>query len=264
LTLADSGNPTAAQTRSLQGKVAIVTGGGRGMGRAIANAFAEEGADVAIIDRMPDHLDEVTAEIEGRGRRAMAVEADLTEVSRLPEVFSSIAAELGGIDILMNNAGVQPVAPAAETTEEVWDLAMNVNAKALFFCAREAGRHFLAEQKPGKIVNTCSTFSMIAEPEFAAYCASKGAVLQITRALACEWARHRINVNGIGPTAVYTEMTKPQLDDAEYRDAYVGKLPAQALPQPSDIADAVVFLAGPRSDFIHGHMLLVDSGETII
>jgi 2-deoxy-D-gluconate 3-dehydrogenase len=105
---------------------------------------------------------------------------------------------------------------------------------------------------------------VIAEPDFAAYCASKGAVLQITRALASEWARHGINVNGIGPTAVYTDMTREQLDDPDYRSEYVGKLPARDLPRPSDIADAVMFLAGPRSNFVHGHMLLVDSGETIV
>jgi NAD(P)-dependent dehydrogenase (short-subunit alcohol dehydrogenase family) len=252
------------QETSLSGKVAVVTGGGRGMGRAIANAFAAEGADVAIIDRLPDHLDEVRAEIEAHGRRGFAVHADLTEVAQIPEIFASIRNELGDLDILMNNAGVQPIAPAIDTTEEIWDLNMDVNAKALFFCAREAGRHFLERRKRGKIINTCSTFSVICEPEFVAYCASKGAVLQITRALASEWARHGINVNGIGPTAVYTEMTKPQLDDPEYRAEYLGKLPARTLPEASDIADAVVFLAGPRSDFIHGHMLLVDCGETIV
>jgi 2-deoxy-D-gluconate 3-dehydrogenase len=252
------------EAKSLEGKVAVVTGGGRGMGRAIANAFAAEGADVAIVDRSTEHFDAVTAEIEGHGRRAMAVEADITAVNGLPQVFGSIVEQLGGIDVLMNNAGVQPIAPALDTTEQVWDLNMDVNAKALFFCAQAAGRHFIENGKRGKIINTCSTFSVIAEPEFAAYCASKGAVLQITRALASEWAPHGINVNGVAPTAVYTEMTKPQLDDVEYREQYVGKLPGRALPEPSDIADAVVFLAGPRSDFIHGHMLVVDSGETIV
>jgi 2-deoxy-D-gluconate 3-dehydrogenase len=252
------------ETKSLDGKVAVVTGGGRGMGRAIANAFASEGADVAIIDRMADNLESVSEEIRGAGQRAFAVEADLTDIAGLPGVFASIVDELGGVDILMNNAGVQPVAPALETTEELWDLNMDVNAKALFFCAQQAGRHFIESGKRGKIINTCSTFSIVAEPEFAAYCASKGAVLQLTRALASEWAQHGINVNGVAPTAVYTDMTAPQLDDKEYYESYVGRLPARGLPEPKDIADAVVFLAGPRSNFIHGHMLVVDSGETIV
>jgi 2-deoxy-D-gluconate 3-dehydrogenase len=252
------------ETKSLDGKVAVVTGGGRGMGRAIANAFATEGADVAVIDRMPDHLPAVCADIESHGCRSLAVEADLTDVARLPEVFADIVRDLGSVDILMNNAGVQTYGPAVDVTESEWDLAMNVNAKALFFCALAAGRHFIERGKRGKIVNTCSVFSTLAEAQFATYCASKGAVLQITRALAAEWAQHGINVNGIGPTAVYTEMTAEQLDDPEYREWYLGKLPARALPEPKDIADAVVFLAGPRSDFIHGHMLMIDSGESIV
>jgi 2-deoxy-D-gluconate 3-dehydrogenase len=257
-------NESSISQASLAGKVAIVTGGGRGMGRAIATAFAAEGADVAIIDRMDEHFEAVRADVEGHGRRFHAVHADITEVARLPAIFAGVVDELGELDILMNNAGVQPVAPAVETTEELWDLAMDVNAKALFFCAQAAGRHFLERGKPGKIINTCSSFSVIAEPDFAAYCASKGAVLQITRALAAEWAQHRINVNGVGPTAVYTEMTRAELDDPEYREAYIGRLPARDIPKPEHIADAVVFLAGPRSKFVHGHMLLVDSGETVI
>jgi NAD(P)-dependent dehydrogenase (short-subunit alcohol dehydrogenase family) len=249
---------------SLTGKVAAVTGAGRGMGRAIALALADEGADVALIDRMPDHLHQVAAEIEARGRRALAVEADIVDVPRLPAVFDSIVAELGDLHILMNNAGVQLVRAAVDTTEVEWDTVMDVNAKGLFFCAQQAGRHFLARGGGGKIVNTCSTASIIAETDFAAYCASKGAVMQITRALAAEWARHGINVNGIGPTLVDTQMTREQLDEEGYREMFLEKLPARRMPEPEDIADAVVFLAGPRSDFIHGHVLYVDSGETIV
>jgi len=250
--------------QSLSGRVAAVTGAGRGMGRAIALAFADEGADVALIDRMPDHLGDVAGEVEARGRRSFAVEADIADVAGLPAVFDSIVEALGDLHILMNNAGVQPYGPAVDTTEEEWDTVMDVNAKGLFFCAQQAGRHFLARGGGGKIINTCSTFSIVAEAQFAPYCASKGAVMQITRALAAEWAQHAINVNGIGPTAVYTDMTREQLDDEEYRRWYLEKLPARRLPDPEHIADAVVFLAGPRSDFVHGHVLFVDSGETIV
>jgi NAD(P)-dependent dehydrogenase (short-subunit alcohol dehydrogenase family) len=249
---------------SLEGKVAVVTGGGRGMGRAIANAFAAEGADVAIIDRLPDHLDEVRAEIEAHGRRGFAVHADLTEVAQIPEIFASIRDELGDLDILMNNAGVSPTAPAVDTTEELWDHVMDVNAKALFFCAREAGRHFLERRKRGKIINTCSTYGITVEPELAAYCASKGAVLQITRALASEWARHGINVNALGPTMIQTEMTRELFADESYLREFIGRIPAGVLPQASDVAAASVFLAGPSSDFVHGHLIAVDSGELAV
>jgi NAD(P)-dependent dehydrogenase (short-subunit alcohol dehydrogenase family) len=249
---------------SLSGKVAAVTGGGRGMGRAIALAFADEGADVALIDRMPDHLDEVAYEIAARGRRSFVVEADVVDVPRLPAVFDSIVAALGDLHILMNNAGISPEAPALETTEELWDTIMDVNAKGLFFCAQQAGRHFLARGGGGKIVNTSSTYGVTVEPGLSAYAASKGAVLQVTRALAAEWARHGINVNAIGPTLIGTDMTRDLLADQGYMDTFLEKLPARALPTPTDIADAAVFLAGPRSDLVHGHLLLVDSGELAV
>jgi NAD(P)-dependent dehydrogenase (short-subunit alcohol dehydrogenase family) len=249
---------------SLQGKAAIVTGGGRGMGRAIARAFAEDGADVAIIDRLSDHLDEVRSEIESFGRKGVAVEADLTEIGRIPEIFGSIAERLEGFDILMNNAGVSPAAPALETTEEIWDLAMDLNAKALFFCAQEAGRHFLEHGKRGKIVNTSSTYGITVEPELCAYCASKGAVLQLTRALACEWARDGINVNAIGPTLIETDMTAELFADTKYIAEFLKRIPAGVVPKPADVADAAVFLAGPHSDFVHGQLLPVDSGELVM
>jgi 2-deoxy-D-gluconate 3-dehydrogenase len=234
------------------------------MGRAIARAFAEEGADVAILDRDPDHFPDVQAEIEALGQRAMTLELDITETKKLPDAFASVLAELGSVDILMNNAGVSPGVAAVHTTEQTWDLAMDVNAKAMFFLSIEAGRHFLAEGKRGKVINTCSTLSVVADPDCAAYCASKGAALQITRALACEWAAHGINVNGIAPTLVPTDMSREQLEDPAYVDRFMRKLPAGVLPAPANIAEAAVFLAGPYSDFIHGHMLPVDSGELVL
>jgi NAD(P)-dependent dehydrogenase (short-subunit alcohol dehydrogenase family) len=249
---------------ALRGKVAVVTGGGRGMGRAIARAFAAEGADVAVLDRSPDNLGDVRADIEGHGRRALAVEADITEVAALPAVFDSIAAELGGIDILMNNAGVSPEGPAVDVTEADWDLAMDVNVKGLFFCAQQAARHFVAAGKGGKIVNTSSAYGLTVEAGLGIYCVSKGAVLQLTRALAAEWAPHGINVNAIGPTLVGTDMTSEMFADEAYMAEFMKKIPYGKLPQPSDIADAVLFLAGPRSDYVHGHMIAVDSGELVI
>jgi len=249
---------------SLAGKVAAVTGAGRGMGRAIALAFADEGADVAILDRDPDNLEAVAYEIAARGRRSFAVEADVTDVAGLPGVFASIVEALGDLHVLMNNAGISPEAPALQTTEATWDAVMDVNAKGLFFCAQQAGRHFLARGGGGKIVNTCSTYGVTVEPGLSAYAASKGAVLQVTRALAAEWGRHGINVNAIGPTLIGTDMTRELLEDREYMTGFLRKLPARALPAPSDVADAAVFLAGPRSDLVHGHLLLVDSGELAV
>ena len=247
----------------LQDKVAIVTGGGRGMGRAIANAFAAEGADVAIIERMKDHFEKVRADVEGHGRRFFAVHLDLTDIGRIPEAYAAVVDELGGLDILMNNAGVSPEAPALETTEEVWDDVMNINAKALFFSAQAAGRYFLEQGKPGKIINTSSTYGITVEPGLSAYAASKGAVLQVTRALASEWAKDKINVNAIGPTLIHTDLTHKRFADQEFIEKFMKKLPAGELPKPADVASVVVFLASPASDFVHGHLIPVDSGELI-
>ena len=247
----------------LQDKVAIVTGGGRGMGRAIANAFAAEGADVAIIERMTDHFEKVRTDVEGHGRRFFAVHMDLTDIGRIPEAYAAVIDELGDLDILMNNAGVSPEGPALETTEEAWDEAMDVNAKALFFSAQAAGRYFLEQGKPGKIINTSSTYGITVEPGLAAYAASKGAVLQITRALASEWAKDRINVNAIGPTLIHTDLTHELFADTEYITKFMKYIPAGVLPKPAHVADVVVFLASPASDFVHGHLIPIDSGELI-
>jgi 2-deoxy-D-gluconate 3-dehydrogenase len=141
---------------------------------------------------------------------------------------------------------------------------MDTNLKAVFFCSQQAGRRFLRRGEGGRIVNVGSTYSVVAFPEFSAYCASKGGVIQLTRALAVEWARHGINVNAIGPTAVYTDMMREMLDDPEFRASYLPRLPNGEFPQPEDIAAAAVFLAGPGSRFIHGQQIMVDGGYTVV
>ncbi len=253
--------PTGGQ---LANRVALVTGGGRGIGRAIALALAQEGADVAVVGRDREALLAVVEEVSARGRRGLALAADISEVAGLPALFDRAANELGALDILVNNAGQQHIAPAERLTEAQWDATMDINLKALFFCAQEAGRRMLARGEGGAIVNVGSTYSVVAFPEFSAYCASKGGVLQLTRALAVEWARHGINVNAVGPTAVYTEMMREMLDDPGFREHYLPRLPNREFPQPEDVAAAVVFLAGPGARFIHGQQLMVDGGYTVM
>ena len=245
----------------LSGKKAVVTGGGRGIGQAIAVAFAEAGADVAVIGRTAELLDETAAAISGLGQTAGARATDLTDVGKIPQVFAELADELGGFDILVNSAGVQLTAPSLDVSEQDWDATLDANLKALFFCCQAAGRRFI-EAGAGKIINLASTFSVVGFPGFAAYCASKGGVMQLTRTLALEWAPHGVNVNAIAPTAVRTEMNAYLLDDPGFLEAFIPRVPAGRVGQPSDVAGSAVFLASPASDFVHGHLLFVDGGYT--
>jgi 2-deoxy-D-gluconate 3-dehydrogenase len=252
----DGGTPLA-------GLKAIVTGGGRGIGRAIAVGLAQAGADVAVVGRSLDVLESAVGQIEGHGRRGFALTADLRDVAAVHDVFDRAPAELGGLDILVNSAGVQLTGPSLEVTEEDWDATLDSNLKSLFFCCQAAGRRYV-EQGRGKIVNLGSTFSLVGFPGFAAYTASKGGVLQLTRTLAAEWSSLGINVNAIGPTAIRTEMNAYLLDDPDFLEAFLPRLPVGRIGLPSDVVGAAVFLSSSASDFVHGHLLMVDGGYTII
>jgi 2-deoxy-D-gluconate 3-dehydrogenase len=248
---------------ALEGRKAIVAGGGRGIGRAIALAFADEGADVAVIGRTGESLSAVAEEIEARGRQAVAEAQDLTRISEIPPLFDRLAEELGGLDILVNSAGVQITGPSVDVTEEQWDATLDANLKSMFFSCQAAGRRFI-DQGRGKIINLASTFSFVGFPEFAAYCSSKGGVALLTKTLAAEWASSGVNVNAIAPTAVRTEMNAYLLDDPGFLASFLPKVPAGRVGDPSDVAGAAVFLAGEGSDFVHGHLLLVDGGYTAV
>ena len=247
----------------LAGRVALVTGGGRGLGRAIALELAHAGCDVAVIGRGEAALRAVVDEIEQRGRRGLAVPADIRDVGALPELVEQVRAGLGDLHVLVNNAGVQGDRPALEVTEALYDEVLDTNLKSLFFLCQAAGRYFV-ERGSGKIINLGSTFSLVGAPSFSAYCASKGGVLQLTRTLAIEWSSLGVNVNAIGPTAVRTEMMAPLLDDPEFAAGFMPKVPAGRLPEPRDVGRAAVFLAGPDSDMVHGHLLMVDGGFTVL
>jgi NAD(P)-dependent dehydrogenase (short-subunit alcohol dehydrogenase family) len=248
---------------SLAGRRALVTGGGRGIGREIALGFAEAGADVAVVGRDAGRLAEVVGQIEVRGRTGVALPADLTRTAEIPAVVDAARERLGGLDILVNSAGVQITGPAEEVTEADWDATIDANLKALFFCSQAAGRHFLG-QGHGKIINMGSTFALVGAPQFAAYCASKGGVLLLTRTLAAEWAARGVNVNAIGPTAVRTEMNAYLLEDPGFLESFLPAVPAGRLAEPRDIVGAAVFLASAAADMVHGHQLTVDGGYTAV
>ncbi len=247
----------------LQGRKAIVAGGGRGIGRAIALAFAAEGADIAVVGRNDESLSAVADEIRAAGRHAVAAPQDLTQVSEIPSLFDGLAEQLGGLDILVNSAGVQITGPSLDVTEAQWDETLDANLKSMFFSSQAAGRRFI-EQGHGKIINLASTFSFVGFPEFAAYCSSKGGVALLTKTLAAEWAPLGVNVNAIAPTAVRTEMNAYLLDDPGFLEFFLPKVPAGRVGDPSDVAGAAVFLAGDGSEFVNGHLLLVDGGYTAV
>jgi len=247
----------------LEGRTAMITGGSRGLGQAIAWAFADEDANVAVLGRDEEALRATTAGVEERGRKAMALAGDLTDVSAIPRLFDQVEAQLGDCDIVVNSAGLQGDRPALDVTEEIYDAVVDINLKALFFCCQEAGRRMIERGSGGKIINLGSTFSLVGAQNFSVYCATKGGVLQLTKCLAIEWAKHGVNVNAIGPTATMTDMMRPLLEDPEFSAVFMPKVPAGHLPDPSDIGRAAVFLAGPDSNMVHGHLLMVDCGFTI-
>lgn len=247
----------------LDGRVAIVTGGGHGLGRAIALALADEGADVAVLGRGRAALDSTVEAVAQRGRRGLAATIDLHDVARIPVVFDAVEEELGPLDILVNSAGVQGDMPALDVSPEAYDEVMETNVKALFFACQAAGRRMVG-RGAGKIINLGSAFSLVGAPNFSVYCGSKGAVLLLTKALAIEWSASGVNVNAIGPTAVRTDMMRPLLDDPGFAAGFMPKVPAGRLPEPEDIGRAAVFLASSDADMIHGHQLMVDCGFTVL
>ncbi len=246
----------------LTGKTALVTGAGRGIGYEIALALARYGADIAVCSRTAAELENVRAAVEGLGRRALAVRADLTAMPEIRNVVDTVVGTFGRIDILVNNAGINIPQFAVDVTEEAWDRIMDINLKGLFFCAQAVGR-VMIKQKSGKIINMSSQTGTVAIPQRAAYCASKGAVNQLTKLLALEWAQHGINVNAVAPTFIETPFTEPMFRDKGFRRYVDENIPLGRVGKPSDVTGAVVYLASPASDLVTGLILLVDGGWTI-
>jgi 2-deoxy-D-gluconate 3-dehydrogenase len=245
----------------LTGRVAFVTGAGRGLGRHMALALAKYGANLVICSRTLSELEEVAAETEALGREALVRRADMTLTSDIDNVVTAAEQRFGRIDILVNNAGINIPQWAEEVTEEAWDRVLDINLKGLFFCAQAVGK-VMIRQKRGKIINVSSQAGSVGLIKRAAYCSSKGAVNQLTRVLAVEWAKHKINVNAIAPTFVETPMTKPMFEDAEFRKYIFDNILFDRAAQPKDVVGAVIYLASSASDMVTGHILHIDGGWT--
>ncbi len=244
---------------SLEGKVALVTGGGRGLGRAMALALAAAGADVAVAARTREQLEDAAAAIERLGRAALPVVVDVRDPGSISAMVEAVLEGLGGLDVLVNAAGVNRRIPSLEVTPEVWDELVDTNLKGTFFASQAAARA-MARRGGGKIINIASLTSQIGLPQRVPYTAAKAGVLGLTRALAVEWAPYNIQVNAIGPGYFRTEMTEPLFRDREWVKGLLARIPSARAGVPEDLAGAVVFLASKASDYVTGQIIYVDGG----
>lgn len=243
----------------LSGKVAVISGASRGIGRAIALALAEAGADVALAARSIEALDAVAGEARALGRRALIIPTDVAQVDQVRGMVDRAVDQLGRIDILVNAAGVGHRKPSTELTEADFDRVYAANIKAVTFGCAAAGRHFV-EQRSGKIINVASLTTTLGLPGRALYGSTKGAVGQLTRALAVEWGPYGVCVNAIAPGWIDTELARPVLRDPEFRAGIVNRTPLGRVGEPEDLGGAAVFLASSASDFVTGQILYVDGG----
>lgn len=241
----------------LSGRVAIVTGANTGIGQAIALALAAAGADIAAVGRTA--ADETVDKVRALGRKAAIVSADLSCIAPVQRVIDETLATLGGLDILINNAGIIRRADSVDFTEADWDAVIDTNLKSVFFLCQAAGRHMLA-QGSGKIVNIASLLSFQGGIRVPSYTASKSGVAGLTRLLANEWAAKGVNVNAIAPGYIATNNTAALQADETRNRQIQERIPAGRWGEASDIGGAAVFLASPAANYIHGHVLPVDGG----
>lgn len=243
----------------LNGKVALVTGAKQGLGQGYAIALAEAGADVAALD--VGEVNETGERIAALGRRFMPVKCNLRDASvdELNKIVGDIVAHLGRLDILVNNAGIIRRAPALEFSEKDWDDVIHINLRSVFFLSQAAGR-VMAKQGGGKIINVASMLSFQGGIIVPSYTAAKSGVAGITKALANEWAKYKINVNAIAPGYMATENTAPIRADAQRSESILARIPAERWGTPEDLHGAVVFLASAASDYMQGAIVPVDGG----
>jgi len=247
----------------LKDKIALVTGSSQGIGRAIAERFAQEGADVVInYNRTPGGAEEALRNVEAAGRRGLIIKADLSSTTEVRKLVNMAIEHFGRLDILINNAGVETHAPFWEVTEEDYDRVLNVNLKGVFFATQEIVRHLMQTKRRGKIVNISSVHEELPFPNFTAYCASKGGLKMFTRNLSVELGALGININSIAPGAIETPINTKLLNDPQKLSTLLGQIPLSRLGKPSDVAGLAAFLASDDADYVTGSTYFVDGGLT--
>ncbi len=243
----------------LENKVALVTGASRGLGQGMSLALAQAGAHVVLLARNRQGLENTCQQITKVGGSCEVIVADITDRSTISMVINSIVNKHGKLDVLVNNAGIIRRAPAVEFADEDWQAVIDTNLNALFFWCREAGR-VMIEQQSGKIINIASLLSFQGGITVPAYAAAKGGVAQLTKALANEWAKHNVQVNAIAPGYFETDNTRPLLENKQRNQEITARIPTGRWGQPADLAGTVIFLASAASDYVNGHILVVDGG----
>ncbi len=246
---------------SLSGQVALITGASRGIGRGLALALAGAGARVAVAARSGPELDSLVREISAAGGEAVPFTVDLRQVASIEAMIAAAHRHFGRVDILVNNAGLGANHDAEAVTESDWDEMMDVNLKGLFFACQAAGKIML-KQGHGRIINMSSQASVVGIPRHAVYCASKGGVNQLTKVLALEWSARGVTVNAVGPTFIYTPGTAERLDNPEFLQGVLARLPIGKVGTIADVAGAVIYLASPAGAMVTGTLLMVDGGWT--
>ncbi|MBB4935296.1 2-deoxy-D-gluconate 3-dehydrogenase [Lipingzhangella halophila] len=245
----------------LADQVAVVTGAGRGIGRAAALALAEAGAHVVLAARSADQLEAVASEVRERGRRALAVPTDVTDEAAVEELTARTLREFSRVDVLVNNSGILASTPLLEQSPEEWDAVHATNVRGTFLVTRSIGRH-LVDQGRGKVINIASNFAFTGVPMHAAYCSSKAAVVALTRSLAVEWARKGVQVNAIAPGYFATDLNADARADQDTYERILRGVPARRMGDVDELSPWLVLLAGPSSDFMTGETIVIDGGQT--
>ena len=245
----------------LDGKAALVVGGTKGLGQAMALALAAAGADVCIAGRGPAGLEETAAAVSALGRRGSHFAADVTDEAQVEAMVAEMVSRYGRIDVLVNSQGIVHLEPTHEFSTEAWQRVVDVNLKSVFLCCKHVGRVMLGQQR-GKIINISSVRGFQGRAQDPAYAPTKGAVNQLTHSLAIEWGTRGINVNGIAPVFTRTEMAEQYFADPARLEWVLSRIPMKRVGELEDLFGPVVFLASNASDFVNGHILLVDGGWT--
>ena len=243
----------------LTGKVALITGSSQGIGFGIARGLGQAGATIILNGRNEEKLSRAVSILSQEGLKVFGYSFDVSDPKQIDQKISTIEREVGPIDILVNNAGIQRRGPLDSFEESRWREVIETNLTAVFLMSKRVAKGMI-ERRSGKVINICSLMSEISRPTIAPYTASKGGVKMLTKAMAVEWAKYNIQVNGIGPGFIVTEMNKPLLEDPKFDAMVRSRTPAGRWGEPSDLAGAAVFLASRASDFVTGQIIYVEGG----